>query len=149
MTLADVERKAVKEAGLGICVDAAEQDQGPRVPPQEEACAWGWGGGLKGRHNSVCPVPVPQEGRGLDDTMWQAFHCFGIMSSLPMGKSWRLSGLELNLCHIPNKPGHSPTPVQSCQGIIENTRLELKAHCRTGPICKVGKFLCCEFEGMD
>lgn len=32
MTLADVERKAVKEAGLGICVDAAEQDQGPRVP---------------------------------------------------------------------------------------------------------------------
>lgn len=43
MTLADVERKAVKEAGFGICVDVAEQDQGPRGPPQEEACAWGWG----------------------------------------------------------------------------------------------------------
>lgn len=38
MTLADVERKAVKEAGLGICVDAAEQDQGPRVPTGGSLC---------------------------------------------------------------------------------------------------------------
>lgn len=27
--------------GLGICVDAAEQDQGPQVPPQEEASRGG------------------------------------------------------------------------------------------------------------
>lgn len=32
MTLADLERKAVKEAGFGICVDVAEQAQGLLVP---------------------------------------------------------------------------------------------------------------------
>lgn len=39
MTVAEVERKAVKEAGLGICVDAAEHDQGAH---SGKACARAW-----------------------------------------------------------------------------------------------------------